>query len=168
MMSLPPPVVSLATAAASGALTLLRPADWRPAVRRAYVWLPGAAVAGGVLWATRPGRKSDGKAGAPAAGLPAGPAAAAPAPAPGTDADGAEREPRKALAARALVSVTAAVIITALQAGFLKVDADIERRLAGYGLRHPRRWMAAGAAAVSLALDVVRDASESGRRKPRD
>lgn len=159
MISLPPPVVSLATAAATGALTLLRPADWRPAVRRAYVWLPGAAAAGGVLWATRPGRNPGRKDGAPAES-----AAAPAARSDGVDAPG--REPRKSLAARTLVSLTAAVIITALQAGSLKVDADIERRLAGYGLRRPRRWMAAGAAAASLALDLMRDASQPAR-KPR-
>ena len=157
MISLPPPVVSLATAAATGALTLLRPADWRPAVRRAYVWLPGAAAAGGVLWATRPGRNTGRKDGAPAE------SAAAPAGSKSDRVDAPRREPRKSLAARTLVSLTAAVIITALQAGSLKVDADIERRLAGYGLRRPRRWMAAGAAAASLALDLMRDASQPAR-----
>ena len=38
--------LSLALAAASGAFTLQRPADWSPALRRAYILGPGVAIGG--------------------------------------------------------------------------------------------------------------------------
>ena len=155
MISLPPPVVSLTTAAATGALTLLRPADWRPAVRRAYVWLPAIGTAAGVLWVTRPGRKAN-QVGDGSEQVGPG---VAPAALPRTDA-------RKLLAARASVSLAVGVVLAAVGTGSLKLDAGIERRLAGRGLRHPRRWMAAAVAVASLGMDAISNASESrGRRE---
>ena len=41
MQNLP---LSLTLAAVSGALTLKRPADWSPRVRRAYILAPGACI----------------------------------------------------------------------------------------------------------------------------
>lgn len=60
--------LSLAAAAVSGALTLLRPADWSSRTRRAFVLVPGALAAATLAGGLFPGGRKQSGTGSAAAG----------------------------------------------------------------------------------------------------
>ncbi|MHA7247125.1 hypothetical protein [Arthrobacter tecti] len=124
--------VSLTTAAIGGALTLPRPADWSRATQRAIVVLPSVALAAGaaVVLSRDTTRSME---------------------------DGTEEKDKVKLPVPARVAIALGLGAAACGASALglRLDAWMERQLSGRGLAHPRRWMAAGAAVLYLALDLV-------------
>ena len=172
---------SLTMAAITGAVELSRPADWSPAWRRAYVWLPGAAIgaisAVAVQAGLRKGRElaaagtvdlvtpntpgRDGAAAVPAAGPVAG-SSAGPVAGPAylaTSAPGPRsRKPAIALTGLAVVAGAAVSGIMALT---LVLDERMEAWLVRRGAARPRMVMAVAGALSSLALDVLADAKDT-------
>lgn len=151
--------LSLAIAAAGGAFTLLRPADWSTPVRRAYVWLPGIAVGLIVLHKARKGFPLSEE---PAEG------AAPKVEAAGTNGSGAGEASTTAPAPTVRLAVRGQIVL-ALGAAFataaagavsLPLDAALERWLVRRGISYPRRWMAASAFLASLVPDAI----AAGRR----
>lgn len=137
--------LSLTVSALAGAFTLLRPADWSPRIRRAFVLAPGVLTAAGLAAVLLPGggrRSSSGDSGG--AGSASAPVSLAPLRA-------------RPAAVRAGAAVVAGTAVSALHAGSLRVDAAAENWLAGRGLAAPRLWMAAGMALASLGLDFLHD-----------
>lgn len=163
--------LSLTLAALSGALTLKSPTGWSPAVRRAYVFVPGAAIgsiaAAALLKGAREGRElaAAGRVDlvTPAASNSDG-AAGSTAPLPSyvrADA-GPSRMPAIALTALAgAVGVT----ISGVLALSLVVDERIETWLVRRGAARPRLVMAAIAAVTSLVMDQMMDSTDKDARQ---
>ena len=160
--------LSFALAVLSGALTLKSPAEFSPAMRRAYVLAPGAAVgiiaAAGLRRGVKKGRElaAAGRVDlvTPAvAGSNDGAADTAPVPSY-VRTDGAPAR----VPALALISLAATVGVTV--SGFLALslvlDERIETWLVRRGVTRPRLVMAVVTAASSLVLDQVADSKDSG------
>lgn len=137
-------LLSLTGAAVAGALTLSSPSRWSPRVRRAYVVVPGALIAGGSsLFLTK-------LAARPSAGTsPAAVAAAA------TDEESSTTPQPHPVVTRVAVPLTLGAVTCGIQAGSLWIDAALERGLLRLGATHPRWWMAALAVAASLGMDAA-------------
>lgn len=161
MKNLPLPL-SLTLAALSGALTLKSPAGWSPAVRRAYVLVPGAATglitAAAVLRGARQGREL---AAAGRVDLVTPPDSAA-APSYVRTNKGSARKMTFTLTAFA---AAVGIISSAFLALSLLVDERIETWLRRRGATRPRYVMAAIAALASLGMDQILDAREAGDDK---
>ena len=158
--------LSLSLAALSGALTLRSPADWSPALRRAFVLVPGAALgvtgAVAVLKGSRKGRERA-AAGRVDLVTPAasstGDGAAGTTPVPSyVRADAPARVP--ALAATVLAA-TVGVTVSGALALSLALDEWLETWLVRRGVARPRLVMAAMAAISSLVLDQIVDSKDA-------
>ncbi|MBF4994994.1 hypothetical protein ITX31_12860 [Arthrobacter gandavensis] len=159
--------LSLALAAISAALTLKSPSDWPPAVRRAYVLAPGAAVGifvGAAFWnGARKGRKlaSAGRVDlvTPAASASGGgDGSTAPLPSYVRKDSGPSRRTAAGLTA---IAAAAGVASSAFLALGLLVDERIETWLIRRGAERPRRVMALCAAVGSLVLDQIVDTRDA-------
>lgn len=150
--------LSLTMSAAAGAFTLLDPADWSPAARRAFVFVPGALAAAGVLLAPFPGFR--GRAAAETAEV------AQDSPADDGVPGGAVMRPSgvRGKAVRAALAVGAGSTVSGVQALSLRFDAGMERWLVRHRVAAPRLWMAAGVALATLVMDLLQEASGSSGR----
>ena len=150
--------LSLAVSAAAGAFTLLDPADWSPAARRAFVFAPGALAAAGVLLAPFPGARAQAVAGAAAD--------AENSPADDGVPGGAATRPSgvRGKAVRAALAVGAGSTVSGVQALSLRLDAGMERWLVRHRVAAPRLWMAAAVALATLVMDLLQEASGSSGR----
>ncbi|UWX96779.1 hypothetical protein N2K95_14220 [Arthrobacter zhaoxinii] len=158
--------LSLSMAAAAGGFTLLRPADWSPGMRRAYVFVPGAAAGTVAALSFRKGARTvltERAGAADLAPVTAGTLGAA------ADADAATAAASPAR--KTVVAVAGAVIAGTTASGVLALslvlDERIEIWLVRRGVARPRRVMAVVAALSSLILDVIMDAKEAKDSKPR-
>lgn len=140
--------LSLATATISGAFTLLRPSDWSPGTRRAFVLVPGAlaaaTLAGGLLQGRRQVRANSAVSGGSAASSSSGSSPSA--------------------AAGAALAVGVGTLVSAGQALSLRWDASLERWLVRKGLRRPRLWMGAAVALATLAVDFLGGRGRGGNK----
>lgn len=152
--------LSLTVSAAAGAFTLLDPADWSPAARRAFVFVPGALAAAGVLLAPFPG------AGARAAAEVAEGWDAQNSTADDGVPGGAVMRPDgvRGKAVRAALAVGAGSTVSGVQALSLRFDASMERWLVRHRVAAPRLWMAAAVALATLVMDLLQEASGSSGR----
>ncbi|WP_461169684.1 hypothetical protein [Arthrobacter sp. Z1-15] len=175
--------LSLTVSAISGAFTLLRPADWSPQLRRAFVVVPGTLAVGGlaaVLFrpagrnlhgtAAGTGAGDDGSSGAEPDSLFVQPPAVRGLITVGDGGSaGAEKGPLFARppAVRALIAVGAGVVVCGIQVLSLRLDERLERWLLKHRVPAPRYWMALAVALASLAVDLMQDPEdESGPGAP--
>lgn len=148
--------LSLTVSAISGAFTLLRPADWSPRLRRAFVVVPGTlAVAGLVAVLFRGAGSRQPRSGS---GNSAGDGAH-----PGAETGSLFAQPP---AVRALFAVGAGAAVAGIQTLSLRLDERLERWLLKHRVPAPRYWMALAVALTSLAVDAVHD-REGGSRSPK-
>ncbi|WP_341394445.1 hypothetical protein [Arthrobacter sp. G119Y2] len=171
--------LSLTVSAISGAFTLLRPADWSPQLRRAFVVVPGTLAVGGLAAVLfRPAGRNqhgtaagdDGSSGAEPGSLFVQPLAVRGLITVGDGGSaGAEKGPLFARppAVRALIAVGAGVVVSGIQMLSLRLDERLERWLLKHRVPAPRYWMALAVALASLAVDLMQDPEdESGPGAP--
>ncbi len=136
---------------------VVRPASWPRWVRRAYIVMCGAVITAATATALGPRHPAEG-------------------PGP-SDTERPEEDPRHPGAlvwAQAVPCPTrwalcagAGLLTSAVQAGGLALDGGLERWLTRCGLMHPRRVMAALAAATQLAVDLLPSTVARAGREPR-
>jgi hypothetical protein len=128
--------LNLASAAAAGAITLLRPGRFPKWARRGLRWANTAGTAGSIFLVVR-----------------------------GNDVP-EDHPLHKALSASDVMAASSGGLMLVTSGLGLKADAKIEAFLRGRGVKHPRALMAVGVVVVLFAVKTLQDAKSKDAAQP--